>query len=1106
MEFSLACARAGVQPIIGCKMRVSPADSPARAAERRPRPDDLIVLVQNETGYRNLLRLSSRAFLETESGELQQVGLAELEAHSDGLIALTGGPGGTVGRLLAQGQAEAAEAMLARLAAIFHDRLYVELMRHGLDGEGRIEAELVDLAYRHDLPLVATNEVYFADEGMFEAHDVLLGIADGKHISERDRRRLTPEHRFKSAAEMRTLFADLPEAADNTLVIARRCAFMVPVREPILPRFLDTEGRSEAEVLREAASAGLERRLEARVVDPGMDAAQREAAGKAYWERLEYELGVIIEMNYPGYFLIVADFIQWAKRQGIPVGPGRGSGAGSVVAWALTITDLDPLRFGLLFERFLNPERVSMPDFDIDFCQERRDEVIEYVRDKYGADRVAQIITFGTLQARAALRDVGRVLGMPYGQVDRICKLIPNNPAAPVSLAEAIEREPLLQRMREEDTAVERLLDIALKLEGLYRHASTHAAGIVIADRPLEQLVPLYRDPRSNMHVTQFSMKYVELAGLVKLDFLGLKTLTILDHARRLLAERGVNLDLDTLPLDDAPTFEMLGRGETVGVFQLESAGMRDVLRRLQPDAFDSIIALVALYRPGPMENIPRYIACKRGEEIPDYLHDSLKDILKETFGVIIYQEQVMRIAQVLASYSLGSADLLRYAMGKKNKAVMDAQRETFVTGAVDNHVDRARAAHIFDIVAKFAGYGFNKSHATAYALVAYQTAYLKANHPVEFLAASMSFELGNTDKINLFRQEIDRLGVGLLPPDINRSGVTFTVEREGTDRSAIRYSLAALKNVGAQAVRAIVDERDANGPYGDLWDFASRLDPRVANKRQLESLACAGAFDCLDVNRAEAYQAVERVIRMAGVAASERESQQANLFGGVGAPPPPGQPAPPETPDWPPLERLAYEYDAIGFYLSAHPLDAYGTGLDPLNIVPSTDLAARVAQGRSQVKVAGVVIAKQERASSGGRYAFVRLSDPSGTYEIAVFREVLSGARDLLDSGKALLITASARLEGGSVKLTAQSIEDLDKVIGARRVILKVVLRDAEPLDRLRGLLAEEGRGRGRISLIVRPDRVEEVEIDLPGQYALSPALRAAVEDLPGVLAVTQA
>ncbi len=899
LEFASYAAEAGIQPIVGCKLSIQRESAEKRhpagnGASQAPAPDALILLVQSALGWSNLVKLVSKAHLEAPAGEPPQLTLGDLETRSDGLIALTGGPAGAVGRLLAEGQAPAAAAALQRLAGLFPGRLYVELMRHGLAVERRIEPALLALAYERNLPLVAANDVYFADAAMAEAHEALLSIAKGTLLSNPERPRLTPEHRFKSAAEMTSLFADLPEAIQNTLVIARRCAFMPEKRKPIFPAFQTKAGRSEADELRAQAAAGLAERLAA--LGLAGDACE------PYRKQLAFELDIIIQTGFAGYFLVVADFIQWAKRQGIPVGPGRGSGAASVVAWSLTITDLDPLRWGLLFERFLNPERVSMPDFDIDFCQDRRDEVIRYVQDKYGHDRVAQIITFGTLQARAALRDVGRVLELPYGQVDRICKLVPNNPANPVTLAKAIEGEPELQRQRDQDEAVRRLIDTALKLEGLYRHASTHAAGIVIGDRPLDELVPLYRDPRSDMLVSQFNMKWVESAGLVKFDFLGLKTLTVLARAVELLKVRGIDIDLIHLPLDDAKTFQMLGHADVTGVFQLESGGMRDVLRRLKPDCFEDIIAVVALYRPGPMENIPAYINRKHGLEQPDYLHPLLEPILKETHGLMIYQEQVMQAARALAGYSLGGADLLRRAMGKKIKAEMDAQRRTFIDGALANGLNEGTASHIFEQMAKFAGYGFNKPHAAAYALVAYQTGYLKANHPVEFLAASMTLDLGNTDKLATYRQELSRLGIKLLPPDINRSEAVFAVEalpagegRAGGDphplpnpppgSSAIRYALAAIRNVGQQAMAALVAEREKGGRFKDLADLAQRIDAKMLNKRQLENLVAAGALDGLNPNRAQSYKAVDLILKHASAAANDKDTSQTSLFGGVDAP-----------------------------------------------------------------------------------------------------------------------------------------------------------------------------------------------------------------------------
>ena len=1105
LEFAEACSKAGVQPIVGCLLGLARKGNSANGQVRDR--DRVLLLVQNETGYRNLIKLVSKAFLETAGTDPPQVSGPVLAAHAEGLIAFIGASDSPVGRLLAEGQFDAAEMALEHFAQIFPGRLYVEVMRHGLEVEGKIEGRLIDLAYKHNLPLVATNDVYFSDESMYDAHDALICIAEGTYVSEPNRRRFTLDHRFKTAAEMRALFADLPEAVNNTLAIAQRCAFMPQPHAPLLPSYPTQGGRDEGEELRANAREGLTRRLEAQVFTAGVDDETRERVAKPYWQRLDYELDVIIKMGFAGYFLIVADFIQWAKGQGIPVGPGRGSGAGSVVAWALTVTDLDPLRFGLLFERFLNPERVSMPDFDIDFCQERRDEVIRYVQEKYGRDRVAQIITFGTLQARAALRDVGRVLQMPYGQVDRICKLVPYNPANPVSLGEAIEGEPVLQKMRDEDPTVGRLMDIAQKLEGLYRHASTHAAGVVIGDRPLDEIVPLYRDPRSDMPVTQFSMKFVEQAGLVKFDFLGLKTLTVLALAQSLVRRRVPEFDIAALPLDDRPTYDMLTRGDTMGVFQLESSGMRDVLHKLKPDRFEDIIALVALYRPGPMDNIPKYIACKHGEEEPDYMDSSLVEILKETFGVIIYQEQVMQIAQVLSGYTLGGADLLRRAMGKKIRAEMDAQRRDFMAGAVARSVPEARASHIFDHVAKFAGYGFNKSHAAAYALVAYQTAYVKANFPLEFLAASMTYEMGNTDKLNLFRQEIARLGFQLLPPDVNRSGPGFTVEG-----SAIRYALAAVRNVGEAAMAELVAERDKNGPFKDLSDFARRLDAKVLNKRQLESLTSAGAFDSLEPNRARAFQAAETLIRMAASAQEQHRSGQQSLFGGDAAV---SQTAPlPNVADWPANDRLAREFEAIGFYLSAHPLDSYERALRHMGATPSGGLALLVAGGVGRVKLGGIVVGKQERTSArGNRFAFVQLSDTSGAFEIVVFSELLAAARDLLEPGKPVFITADARLDGDSVRLTAQAIESLEEAAKQTVTDLRIALATdpGNALKDLKALIEAQGRGKARIRIVVPvpgPDGGlgQETEILLRGGVALTPGVIAAIRAVRGIEAVYEA
>ena len=1079
LEFSQACTGRGVQPIIGCQVSITRAENP-----RLP-PDPIVLLAQDPAGMANLQRLSSLGFMQGDPAD-PQVPLDMLLSHAEGLLLLTGGTRGPIARMLAEGRKPDAAALLERFADAFPDRCLMELHRHGLPIERAIEPGLLQLAEDYRLPLLATNECFFAAPKMHSAHDALLCIAEGRQVSEAERRRVTDQHWFKPAKDMRALFADLPDACDNTLHVARSCAVMAEKRDPLLPVCPKVRpGQSEDETVRAMAREGLARRM----VDA--DAAKR----AVYEERLEYELGVIAAMGFPGYFLIVADFIQWAKQQGIPVGPGRGSGAGSVVAWALTITDLDPLQWGLLFERFLNPERVSMPDFDIDFCQDRRDEVIDYVRREYGADRVAQIITFGKLQARAAVRDVGRVLGLPFGQVNRVAELIPNNPAKPVTLAQAIEGETRLQEMRDGDESVRRLLEVALQLEGLYRHASTHAAGLVIGDRPLIDLVPLYRDPKADTLVTQYSMKYVEQAGLVKFDFLGLTTLTILKQTVGLLAELGVTVDVDRLPLDDPRTYEMLSRGDAGGVFQFESAGMRDVLRQMRPDRFEDLIAAVALYRPGPMANIPDYCRRKHGEAWAAP-HPELQPILSETYGIMVYQEQVMQIAQTMAGYSLGGADLLRRAMGKKIRAEMEQQRATFTVGATGRGIKPDKATEVFDLMAKFADYGFNKSHAAAYALVSYQTAWMKANHPVAFLAACMNLALSNTDKIAALRQEAERMGIRVLPPDINRSGALFRVEVTDGVQS-IRYALAAVKKVGMAAMQAVVAARGTT-PFADPADLAARIDPRQLNKMQLENLARAGAFDSIHPNRAQMFAGAETILRRAQAQAEEAASGQTGLFGGGGKP---EALRLPPMPDWPEMERLGFEAEAVGFHLTAHPLDSYGPMLKRLGVVTSAQIEARARAGVGRVKVAGCVVGTKERnTKSGSRMAWVNLSDAGGSVEVTVFSEVLAAARPLLKAGAAVIMGVDLKLEGDSVRLTACDCVALDQAAADAGAGMRIWLDRTEAVPHIRSILAREGKGRGRVTLVPRVGDTQAVEITVPGGFQVTPRLAQALKVVPGV------
>ena len=1095
LEFSEKLAKEGIQPIVGLQVSVDFADGAALGGRNdfgRAGRASIVLLSQSEAGYTNLMRLASQAFLDPEPGEPAGLSLARLAHDSAGLIVLTGGPTGPLDTALRLDRAEAAAARLSGLLEIFGpDQLYIELQRHGLDSERQVEPQLIDLAYRRDIRLVATNEPFFAGLADHDAHDALICIAEGAAIGTPDRRRLTPEHRFKPRAEMVALFKDLPEATANTVEIARRCHHRPRTRKPILPPYTTLDGTplDAAASLREQAEAGLAARIEAHGMAPGFTTED-------YQKRLAFELDTIVTMQFPGYFLIVSDFIKWAKGQDIPVGPGRGSGAGSLVAYALTITDLDPMRFALLFERFLNPERISMPDFDIDFCQDRREEVIAYVRDRYGRDRVAQIITFGSFLARGVLRNVGRVLEMSFGQVDKLAKLVPQNPASPVTLAQAIEGEPKLREAAEEDPKVHNLLQIAGTLEGLYSNASTHAAGIVIGDRPLHEIVPLYRDPKSDMPATQFNMKWVEPAGLVKFDFLGLKTLTVINVCMKLIAQRGTVFDLAAIPLDDKKTYAMLGKGETVGVFQVESVGMRKALAEMKADRLEDIIALVALYRPGPMANIPVYCARKLGEEDPVYIHEKLEPVLRETFGVIIYQEQVMQAAQVLSGYSLGEADMLRRAMGKKIKAEMDAQRARFVDGCVKNDIPKAKADEIFDMLAKFADYGFNKSHAAAYALISYQTAYLKANFAVEFLAASMTLDKGNTDKLSEFRNEANRLRIKVEPPSVNHSSVDFEVPQDGS--SAIRYALSAIKGAGEGQMKAIVKARGGK-PFATLEDFARRVSPRDVNKKALETLVNAGAFDEIEPDRAKVFAATETMLALANRTADELLAGQSALFGQDHG----SSLKLPKVAPWSQAERLKREFDAIGFFLSGHPLDEYKDVLGRMRAKPWVQVARSAKQnGAASERVAATVLDRQERRTkSGNKIGIVEMSDPTGQFEAILFSEALNDYRDLLEKGAAVLVTIQANADGDEVRARIVTAERLDEAAARVQKGLRIHLGTAEALPVIQSSL--KTRGDREVSIVIDLAGQRRAEIKLRERFSVSAETTSQLKATAGVLAV---
>ncbi|WP_455482597.1 DNA polymerase III subunit alpha [Bartonella sp. B35(2025)] len=1099
LEFSQYCFSHGIQPIIGCQLAIDFGDESSNSRLiklRHPSASDfcsIVLLAASEIGYAHLVHLVSRAYLDKNDTDPPHIKSDWLVSHSEGIIALTGGKGGPINLLLAEDKKERAVERLIYLKKNFGDRLYVELQRCG-SYDRKVETALIELAYAYEIPLVATNEAFFLNKEGYEAHDALMAVAEGQIVSNPERKRMTPDHYLKSQNEMVALFSDLPEALENSVEIALRCHVATPTRKPILPRFIEKSVdsnvnlKAEDNELLNQAKAGLKMRLETVGLAEGYTIED-------YKQRLDYEISVITRMQFSGYFLIVADFIKWAKAHNIPVGPGRGSGAGSLVAYALTITDVDPLRFSLLFERFLNPDRVSMPDFDIDFCQEKREKVIYYVQEKYGRDQVAQIITFGKLQARAVLRDVGRVLEMPYRQVDYLTKLVPATPGSQVELADAIKDEPKFEEEKRKDPVVGRALDIALQLEGLYRHASTHAAGIVIGDRPLSELVPMYRDPRSDMPVTQFNMKYVEQAGLVKFDFLGLKTLTVLKMAVDFVARKSIKIDLSHIPLNDEATYAMMARGETVGVFQVESSGMRKALIGMKPDRIEDIIALVALYRPGPMENIPTYNARKHGEEKITSIHPKIDHLVEETQGVIVYQEQVMQIAQVLSGYSLGEADLLRRAMGKKIHKEMQKQRTRFVNGAIVGGVDKDQANNIFELLAKFADYGFNKSHAAAYAIVSYQTAYMKAHHPVEFLAASMTYDMTNTDKLSDFRREALRLGIEVIAPCIQTSHRIFEV-----GENCIYYSLAAIKGVGEAVVDHIVACRGTK-IFKNLEDFFERINPHIVNKRAMESLICAGAFDCFNIAREVLLESLEILHSRALRILDNKSSGQTDIFGienGIKEPL-----ILSEASSWLLTEKLYREFQVIGFYFSAHPLDEYQAILDKKRIQTWVNFTNTIKKGETTARLAGTVVAKQIRKTkSGKKMGIVQLSDTSGQYEVVLFFEELSVYGDMLKPGKSFIITAIAENRSEGISLRLETVQSLEEEALQHYKVMRLFIKTVDALSQIEQNLNPSGNGEVGL-ILVQEDGLREVEITLPKRYEINLRVANIMKSIRGVVNV---
>jgi DNA polymerase-3 subunit alpha len=1062
LKFYKAARAQGVKPVIGCDVWLT-------NEEDRDKASRLLLLAQDRDGYLRLCRWLTRAYREN-----QHRGRAELQRAwfrdegTDGLIALSGGPAGEVAAAVLAGHDARAEALAGQWAALFPGRFYLELQRAGNADAALAEPGLLAIASRLGIPPVATHPVQFLEPGQFIAHEARVCIAEGHVLSDQRRpRRFTEQQYLKSQAEMAALFADLPEALENSVEIARRCNLVLELGKSRLPLFPTPEGVGLDTFLREQAMAGLEARLAA--LHP--ETAMRDAERPRYLERLDFEIRTIVQMGFPGYFLIVADFINWAKSNGVPVGPGRGSGAGSLVAYALGITDLDPLRYDLLFERFLNPERVSMPDFDVDFCQDGRDRVIDYVRRKYGQESVSQIATFGTMAAKAVVRDVGRVMEWGYNRTDELAKLIPFQPGKLITLAMAREMEPRLKEREQTEEETRELIALAEQLEGLTRNVGMHAGGVLIAPGKLTDFCPLYCAQGSESVVSQLDKDDVEAIGLVKFDFLGLTTLTVLDWTLRFVRklDPASTLTLEGLPLDDPAAYRVFATANTTAVFQFESRGMRELLTRARPDRFEDIIALVALYRPGPMDLIPDFIDRKHGKRF-EYLHPLLEPVLQPTYGIMVYQEQVMQAAQVCAGYSLGGADLLRRAMGKKKPEEMAKQRAIFVEGAGAKGIAEAKAHEIFDYMEKFAGYGFNKSHAAAYALVAYQTAYMKAHHAAAFMAANLSAVMDDTDKVQQFHEDARANGLEVLPPDVNASEYRF----EPIDERRIRYGLGAVKGTGKGAIESILEARRAGGPFRDLFDFCARVDARLVNRRVVEALVRAGAFDSLDANRARLFASVG--VALGAAEQAHRSANQSSLFGGDGGAVP--KVAMVEAVPWDARERLQHEKTALGFYLSGHPYEAYAQEFGTFVRTPlGRLLPPSPEEGARPQVLAGVVDSVRFQKGQNGRMAIVVLSDGTGSQEVTIYGEVFEPVRDIVREDALLVVEAKIRTfrrsgdeadSGIGMRIVGERVHDVARARARFARALRLTMNGEANADRLRQLLAPYRRSEGACAVAI--------------------------------------
>ena len=1049
LEFSEKLSKVGTQPIIGTQINVKNNNILGK----------ITLYAKNENGYKNLTKLSSLSYLTSKETEEPACELTDLTANSNDLILLTGNHRDFFGKLFHANKIRDIEKILNLLKKNFSNRIYIEIQRHSESSETNFENYILDISKSLNIPLIASQDVYYINKEMYEAHDVLICIGNKSFVEDDNRFKLSNHHYLKNHNDLVKLYSDIPEALENNYNFHLRFSFKLKRSKPILPSIANKNSNTPEVELTKQAEAGLENRIKNFIIKK--NSMDENKIRSIYSQRLRHEINIINSMDYASYFLIVSDYIKWAKANSIPVGPGRGSGAGSLVAYSLDITDLDPIEYDLIFERFLNPDRISMPDFDIDFCEEKRDQVFEYLKTKY-KDGVAHIITFGKLKARMALRDVGRVLGLSYGHVDRLCKMVPFDPSRPLTLQESIDREPRFQEEIKKNIKVQKLLELSLKLEGLNRNMATHAAGVVIAGDKLSEQFPLYVDHSSNLILpsTQYDMYSSENAGLVKFDLLGLKTLTVIDKTLKRLKAKNINLDISKINQNDEKVFSLLSTGETTGLFQLESAGMREAIKQMRPNRFDDIIALVALYRPGPMSNIPIYNDCKNGNKEPDYIHPTLKEILKPTYGIIIYQEQVMQIAQILAGFTAGEADILRRAMGKKKKAELDRQKERFINGAIKNGIAKEVANFVFTKIEPFAQYGFNKSHAAAYALIAYQTAFLKTYYKEDFIAATMTTELTNTTKLREFVEELKRLKVEMIRPSINQCFAEFKAV-EGK----IYYGLGAIKNVGFEAISNIVREREKNGKFESLENFIKRVDAKDVNKLQLEGLTKAGAFDEFEKDRNKIFVSIPKIIQQIKNINDDKSNNQSSLFENTESQANQFEYLKSKT--WTQKELLSEEFRSLGFYISDHPLNEFEEIFKQLKII---NFSKFIENDYSEGLVAGTVMSIQEKKSAKGTpYAIIKFTDQKGEFELFLFSEILISNRDKLKESESFILTLQKERVSGDLsrrRVNVKKILSLDEVIQEPYSRVTIELKENFQISDIKDILSKEGNT--KINLVI--------------------------------------